>query len=424
MKILHISNAHEGGGAENVFAHSLRALQSYEPDNQRTGNTHISACCTSLNPSDGYIPHVNLTSWTEYKLIGKLGYFYNLNNFQALLKTLKEERPDIVHLHGFYAHLSPSILHALRKAKRIYKFSIVQTVHSHELICANASAYDWKRRSPCTDCMGDHFKLRIFYRKCDRRGWLHSWAKGVRYLIARKLLGHHSVIDHFVSPSEFVRDTLLKEGFSDQMLSVIRNPVILPVETLNQKKENLVVYFGRFSPEKNVSLLIEAMDRLTASREFADVMLNLIGEGEDLPRLQKLMDAKSSSGNMKIVPFQTQKELVKIIGSAKVAVLPSTCLENAPMVIPESISMGMVPVVTDLGGMKEMIEWLGCGYSFKSEDVESLTAAIIRALENYTEVSDSLKVAQGKIVNELGSKRYVQQLTELYNTLENRERWP
>lgn len=412
MKVLHVGNAFDGGGAENVFAHSLTALRARE-----TSDVHLSAFSASLSKQANHIPHLDLTSWSKYKHVGKLAYFYNVHNFHSLLDFVKKEKPDLVHLHGFYAHLSPSIVHALKQAKKSFEFGIVQSVHSHELICANSSAYDWNKNAVCTDCMGEQYKTRIFYRKCDRRGWLHSWAKGARFMLAENLLGHHSLIDHFVTPSDFVKDTLIKEGLPETKISVIRNPVILPAQPLQQEKQNQVVYFGRFSPEKNITLLIRAVDNLITSGELPDLSLLLVGEGEDLGRLKQLVSSIASANKIHIYPFQPHSSLMKLVAKAKVAVQPSRCLETASISIPESILMGMLPVVSGLAGMKETIEWSSCGYAFENDNIESLSITIKNALLNYPEASASIVKAQKLINKELGSEAYAQRLMDLYATL-------
>lgn len=412
MKVLHVSNAHAGGGSESVFATSLKVFADYPSD-----IIHLSACCAELNQESTFTPDLNLTSWTQYSGTGQLRYIYSPENRESLHAFISEHKPEVIHLYGFLAHLSASVLSAITACRAEYAFAVVQTVHSHELICANASAFDWNKAKACTDCMGDRYKTRIFYRNCDRRGWLHSWGKGIRNLVDRNLLNHQDVVNHLIAPSEYVRNTLLQEGFSKEIISLIRNPVLLPKTDAGFDKVDEIVYFGRFSPEKNLPLLVEAVAQLIATGRYPDLKLKLVGEGEHRQKLLSQIESKSLQQVVEIHPFQTRESLHALIGAAKVMVLPSNSLETFSLVIPEALSLGIMPVTTDLGAMREMVDWLGCGYCFKNEDIDSLVVTLENALLEYPYSNEALADSAQKVRTHLGAERYAKQLDHLYRNL-------
>ncbi len=418
IKVLHVSNAYTGGGSEAVFATSLEVLAEFPSD-----ITHLSACCTALNQGVAFTPDLNLTSWTEFPRTGQLRYIYSPENCASLYTFILQHKPKVIHLHGFLAHLSTSVLRALTQCRSEYRFSVIQTVHSHELICANASAFDWHKVNPCTDCMGDRVKTRIFYRNCDRRGWLHSWGKGIRNIVDRNLLHHQDVVDHLIVPSEFVRKTLLQEGFTDEKITLIRNPVVIPHSDIDEERADEIVYFGRFSPEKNLPLLIDAVEKLTATGRFPRLKLKLIGEGEEAQRLHRQIESKSLQDVIEFHPFQARESLHTLIGSAKVMALPSNCLETFSLVIPEALALGIMPVVTDLGALREMVDWLGCGYCFNNGDVESLTATLENALLEFALSTEALEISARKVRTHLGGERYAKQLDHLYRKLASQQKF-
>ena len=59
-----------------------------------------------------------------------------LYNFQAkklFFKFIEHYKPDIIHCHNIYNHLSPSILHAAK----IRGIPVVMTLHDYNLVCPN-----------------------------------------------------------------------------------------------------------------------------------------------------------------------------------------------------------------------------------------------------------------------------------------------
>jgi glycosyltransferase involved in cell wall biosynthesis len=414
MKVLHISNALDGGGAENVFASSLELLRE-----TATECTHLSAYCKFLNKATTMEPDLALKSWEQANLTKPLQYFYNLNNYTLLRGFLLQHQPDVVHLHGFLAHLSTSVVHAIQSCRAEFAFSVVQTMHSHEMICANASAFDWHRNTTCTDCMGASFKGKIFYRNCDRRGLIHSWSKGIRNAIDRNLLNHAGLVDHLIAPSDFVRQTLIKEGFPEQKVSLVHNPVAIQTDFPCLNKSDEIVYFGRFAPEKNIPLLIGAFSNLLKDEAYAQTKLKLVGEGESSDQILSAIQAQDLTSKISVYPYQARDALYELIQSAKVMVLPSNCLETFSLVIPEAISLRMLPVVSNLGAMQEMVRQLQCGYCFENENMDSLTDTMKEAIRQYPDSAQALEKAIQQIRQELGGTSYTGQLESLYASLVN-----
>jgi len=412
MKILHISNAHDGGGAENVFATSLVLLRE-----TTTEITHLSASCKFLNKDTSVEPDLALKSWGQFNLTGSWRYFYNPENYSLLRAFLLQYRPDVVHLHGFLAHLSTSVVHAIQSCRADYTFSVIQTMHSHEMICANASAFDWRKNTTCVDCMGASFKGKIFYRNCDRRGLVHSWSKGVRNMIDRNILNHAGLVDHLVAPSDFVRQTLINEGFPEHKVSLVHNPVEIQPKFSDLKKSDEIVFFGRFAPEKNIPLLIGAFSNLLKDEAFAHFKLKLVGDGESSNQILSVIQSLALHSNVSVFPYQERDSLYKLIQSAKIMVLPSNCLETFSLVIPEAIGLNMLPVVSNLGAMEEMIGHLQCGYCFENENMDSLTHTMKEAIRQYPDSAQVMEKANQKILQEFGGARYAGQLESLYSSL-------
>src|ERR1700683_513139 len=57
--------------------------------------------------------------------------------FRDLKTTLREQRPEVVHVHNTFPLLSASVLYACRDAR----VPVVATIHNYRLACANGPAF-------------------------------------------------------------------------------------------------------------------------------------------------------------------------------------------------------------------------------------------------------------------------------------------
>jgi alpha-1,6-mannosyltransferase len=116
----------------------------------------------------------------------------------------------------------------------------------------------------------------------------------------------------------------------------LRQRLRLPPET------RLLVYAGRFTPEKRLGLLIEAVRRLGPPYHLV-----LVGGGAvALPQ-----DAQTS-----FLPFtRDQRELAGLLASCDVLVHPGDC-ETFGLIVLEAMACGLPVVATTSGGIAELVD--------------------------------------------------------------------
>ncbi|TFW27403.1 glycosyltransferase family 4 protein [Massilia horti] len=117
------------------------------------------------------------------------------------------------------------------------------------------------------------------------------------------------------------------------------------VETLREHlwlppATRLLVYAGRFTPEKKLMVLIDAVRKL--GRPYH---LVLIGGGEQLPRYPQLT----------FIPFKRdQRQLARLLASCDVLVHPGDC-ETFGLIVLEAMACGLPVVATRGGGVAELV---------------------------------------------------------------------
>ncbi|AKB73996.1 Glycosyltransferase [Methanosarcina lacustris Z-7289] len=103
-----------------------------------------------------------------------------------------------------------------------------------------------------------------------------------------------------------------------------------------------IIFAGRLIKEKNVDVLLKAVDLLKA--DFQDIRCCIVGDGPEKEALVELAKKLGVSENVKFAGFQEYDALIGKIKASKVLVLPSS-REGFGMVVIEAFACG-VPVVT------------------------------------------------------------------------------
>ncbi|MFL6676199.1 MAG: glycosyltransferase family 4 protein [Massilia sp.] len=103
----------------------------------------------------------------------------------------------------------------------------------------------------------------------------------------------------------------------------------------------LLVYAGRFTPEKKLPLLIDAVRKL--GRPYH---LVLVGGGQELPRYPQIT----------YIPFKRdQRQLARLLASCDLLVHPGDC-ETFGLIVLEAMACGLPVVATRGGGVAELVD--------------------------------------------------------------------
>ena len=268
-------------------------------------------------------------------------------------KLLNDFRPDVVHLNNVHSQLSPII------AKLAYKegIKVVWTLHDCKLVCPR---YDCMRDGQrCELCFNN--KLSCLKFKCMKGGLLGSL---IGYWEAKKW-NHHClqrVTDTFISPSLFMKETMVRGHYSANKIHVLCN--FLDISKIGDQlyeKSNYYCFVGRLSSEKGVKTLLKVASQLP-------YRLLIIGEGPLELELKKMY----CISNIEFVGQKTWDDLKRIVAKAHFMVLPSECYENNPLSVIEAQCLGTPVLGAQMGGIPELIEDKVNGMLFESGNVVDL----------------------------------------------------
>jgi teichuronic acid biosynthesis glycosyltransferase TuaC len=215
--------------------------------------------------------------------------------------------------------------------------------------------------------------------------------------------------DHIVAVSNKIKEKTLSVERGIRSLSVIHNGadskhfLQMSKETAKQKlgindNRKIIMYIGNLVPVKGVSYLIEAFGSLLTDYTNKNVVLFLIGDGNEREKLLSLARRLRAEENVFFWGRKPHSEIPLWLNIADVLVLPSVS-EGFPTIIPEAHMSGIPVVASDVGGISDIIIDRVTGMLVKSRDVEGLRKAIKLMLNNKTAREGIIAVAKEKSKN-------------------------
>lgn len=141
----------------------------------------------------------------------------------------------------------------------------------------------------------------------------------------------------------------------------------------------MVLFAGRLEWEKGVQTLVEAMPRLR--RRFPALRLVVVGKGSQLEMLQTLARKLRVARSVEFTGWLTEAELRAVSAAADVAVVPSV-YEPFGLVALEAAALGTPVVVSDTGGLAEIVVNGETGLTFPPLDAAALADAVTQVLRS------------------------------------------
>ncbi|KKU13706.1 MAG: Glycosyl transferase group 1, partial [Parcubacteria group bacterium GW2011_GWC2_45_7] len=246
--------------------------------------------------------------WRDIKKVGHMIWSWeSVRKFEEVLQRFK---PDIVHIHNIYHHISPSIL---PMAKR-FGVPVVMTVHDYHLINPNYNLYDH----------GEICERKGIYaiaHKCIKDSYAASFADVLEWGIHKMLRVYDNNVARYVVPTEFVKEKLVEQGIGGRHIEVVPLPVILngvqcseefranardgrtymrdsllPAVAQNDSNGGYVLFAGRITREKGVYLLLEM------AKKLPEMQFKIAGTGPELTNV-KLKIKNEKLENIELLGF-------------------------------------------------------------------------------------------------------------------------
>lgn len=402
MKILYISAKLFNGGAEHVARKNFEIMYK---------NGHEVMCFTKCDQEVKKYKGIYNNIYESKMKNGKIAYIWSKQSSRELKKILFEFKPDIIHIHSFIP-FSPSIGKIIKKYKQILNYKVILTHHTYSMICFNDCLFDYSNDSVCEKCINIKKNKAS---NCTGKNIVYYYGKKIKaYLWDRYFLGN--TIDLHISPSIFLKNKLIEsKKYKDEDIEIVYNPCI----NINKKikysdRVEEVVYFGRLSNEKNVLILLNVWEELV--KEYP-IKLSIIGNGPLEEKIKQKLQEKELGNYIDMKGYMSPKTLGEYIKDKKYFILPSKWYENSPVSIIEAYANGLIPLVSNHGGMSEIIDNFNLGYTFKSQDISNIKDTLLEAIKNnhkdYKKIQENIDM----VLKQYTLDEYYKRINKIYEKM-------
>ena len=340
------------------------------------------------------VPDENKMLW-EYRnpLIG-----------EWFLEFLKSRQIDIVHLHSGY------LISAIIAEKAMEKhIPTVISLHDFWFACPiinllKPNGYLCAKPSPCVGCYWCLLSEKRRYRIPDTRSrgklgelFIHiannqtvarllRVKEPVRQLDERRryLKGVVASVDAVTAPSKFLIQKYLDYQVTSNNMVLLQNGFDRrlqenEIESPRGHNPLRIGYLGQIAQHKGVHVLVDAFIGMQV--DPTTVELFLYGSESTWPEYAAgLRKRAMDHANIFFKGAYQAAEIGKVMDELDVIVVPSICFENRPTVILEAFSYHKPVIVSDLGGMAEMVEHGVNGLKFTPGAARSLSAQMCSLL--------------------------------------------
>ncbi|MBO5413226.1 MAG: glycosyltransferase family 4 protein [Clostridia bacterium] len=161
--------------------------------------------------------------------------------------------------------------------------------------------------------------------------------------------------------------------------------------------EKIILFMGRLVYEKGVQHLISAMPKILSG--YHDAKLIIAGKGGMIDQLKAQVNAMGLGNKVYFTGYLNAKQVSKMYKCADVSVFPST-YEPFGIVALEAMLAGVPTVVSDVGGLNEIVEHRVDGMKSYAGNPNSLADSILELLLNPELCDKVTKKAKQKVKNE------------------------
>lgn len=153
----------------------------------------------------------------------------------------------------------------------------------------------------------------------------------------------------------------------------------------NEKRENSIVFIGRLSEKKGVIYLLKAMKYII--KDFPDIKLNIIGDGERKEELVNYVKKNNLSKNIIFQGSLSHDKILPFLKNSKIFIAPSIVTKSGDqegfgIVFAEALSTKCAVIATDLPAMRDTIIDKKTGLIIKQKDPNDIYKKIKMLLSN------------------------------------------
>jgi glycosyltransferase involved in cell wall biosynthesis len=297
---------------------------------------------------------------------------YSFAARRDVARELEGFAADVVHVHNFFPLLSPAVYSAARHAGA----AVVQTVHNFRLLCPSGILF--RDGHPCEECMGRAVAWPSVLHGCYRGSRVATAPVAAMLAAHRALRTWSRLVDRYITPSEFVRQLLVRGGFPPERIDV-KPHFVAGDPPRGDGRGGYALAVARLAEEKGIGTLLAAWRRLRR-----EVPLKIVGDG---PLREELAAASRDLPQVEWIGHVPPERVRELMQAASVLVVPSVWYETFGMVIVEAFAAGLPVIAARHGAMAELVGHGHSGLHVAPGDPAELAVAVERLATNPAELA-------------------------------------
>jgi glycosyltransferase involved in cell wall biosynthesis len=370
MKIVAVHNRYQQrGGEDEVFEAEVRLLTDHG--------------CRVKSVSEPASDPQNL----KQKIDVAMNCIWSKASYQRMRELLREERPDVVHVHNFFPVLSPSIYYACREAD----VPVVQTLHNYRLICPAATLY--RDGHICEECL-EHGPWRGALHACYKDSYFGGATVALMIQTHRARHTWTEMVDRYIALTEFSRQKMIAGGLPAEKV-VVKPNFVLDDPGMRAGQGEYALFVGRITDIKGIPVLLEAWQKLETR-----VPLVIAGDGP----FRAEMERSIAEHQIKDVHYRgrlTREQTTQAMKNARFLVFPSIWYEGFPVTMVEAFACGLPVICSRLGSMQEIVADGRTGMHFEAGNADDLAKTVAWAWDH-----PERTIAMGQSAREEFEARY------------------
>jgi glycosyltransferase involved in cell wall biosynthesis len=384
------------GGVESCVFDQLQLLTQHGHHVIPFGMKH--RCNISSEWKDYFVSEVDYTNNSiSSRLHSALRSLYSTEARRKIADLITASKPHIAHVHHIYNQISPSILYELHNRG----IPIIQTIHDYKPICPNAKLYIPKTQEICYRCQHHRYYNSVTH-DCGSYGLPSSILIALEAYLEHLTKPYLRKVSYFITPSNFLRNQLIKAGFPENKVEVIHNFIDTSSYQVTESGK-YIVYMGRLESYKGVQILIEA------ARHLPSLTFKIAGTGTYENTLKQ---RAIGLNNVTFVGQLDKTSVRQLLAEAMCLVVPSIWHDIAPMVMLEAFACGKPAIATRMGGLTEMTQ--GNGLLVEPNSWEDLAEKITQ-LNSSPTLRHNLGSSARKYVDaEYSPDSYYKKISQIY----------
>jgi glycosyltransferase involved in cell wall biosynthesis len=184
-----------------------------------------------------------------------------------------------------------------------------------------------------------------------------------------------------IAVSKSSKNEIVKMGIPNENVKVIYNGVDIKGYQSSVKKSPhpTIICLARMKKYKRIDILLDSIPEVL--KEIPDLKVILVGEGDDLPRLEEISRKNGINNAVEFTNFVSADKKIELLSSSWVSVNTSP-KEGWGLTSIEAQACGTPSIVPDSQGLRETVKDGVSGYIYSFEDTKTLSEILIKILDD------------------------------------------